>query len=403
MEKVSRNRLVVAIISVMLLAALISCGKSTSTPTPTPTPTPTSTSTPTSTPAPGIVITSPTGNIFGLDGVTVSVQVSNFTLVDKLGQPNVPGEGHIHYFMDVDPPTTPGQPAVTAPGTYAATTATSYKWSNVGSGNHKFAVELVNNNHTPLSPPVTAFINVLVIPEIGPASLVILSPQDGAVVPGGNITVLVQVSNFNLADKLGQPNVQREGHIHYFLDVDAPTTPGQPAVTAAGTYAATAATSYTWSSVTSGTHTFSAELVNNDHTPLSPPVVARVTVTAHASTITPTAAPPTVTPTPTSTPGQSITINLTAQNIKFDMSTIAVPAGASVTVNFNNKDSGTPHNFAVYQNLTGGSTKPIFVGQTITGPATTTYHFTAPTASGSYFFECDVHPQTMNGPFIVTP
>jgi hypothetical protein len=33
---------------------------------------------------------------------------------------------------------------------------------------------------------------------------------------------------------------------YYFLDVDAPTAPNQPAVTATGTYAATAATSYTW-------------------------------------------------------------------------------------------------------------------------------------------------------------
>jgi len=120
------------------------------------------------------------------------------------------------------------------------------------------------------------------------------------------------------------------------------------------------------------------------------------------TTATPvTTSTPTSTPTPTGT-GQSITINLVAHNIAFNMSTITVPAGASVTVNFDNQDSGISHNFAVYQNLSGGATKPIFVGQVIIGPSQITYHFTSPAASGSYFFECDVHPNIMNGTFIVT-
>lgn len=84
------------------------------------------------------------------------------------------------------------------------------------------------------------------------------------------------------------------------------------------------------------------------------------------------------------------------------MSTITVPAGASVTVNFDNQDSGINHNFSVYENLTGGGTKAIFVGGVITGPKQTTYHFTAPSAPGSYFFECDIHPTIMNGSFVVT-
>ena len=108
---------------------------------------------------------------------------------------------------------------------------------------------------------------------------------------------------------------------------------------------------------------------------------------------------------PTQTPsgtGESITIDLIAHNIAFNMSIITVPAGASVTVNFDNQDSGVPHNFAVYENLTGGGTRPVFVGQVIDGPNQITYHFTAPETSGSYFFECDVHPSVMNGSFIVT-
>jgi len=109
------------------------------------------------------------------------------------------------------------------------------------------------------------------------------APLNGSTLTTGNVTVTAAAFNFTLVDKLGKPNVAGEGHIHYFIDVDAPTTPGKPAVTAAGTYAATAATSYTWPSVPVGSHYFSVELVNNDHTPLSPPVVATVIVVAAAS------------------------------------------------------------------------------------------------------------------------
>jgi hypothetical protein len=42
------------------------------------------------------------------------------------------------------------------------------------------------------------------------------------------------VSNFNVVDKQGQANVAGEGHLHFYLDVDAPTAPGQPAIPAGG-------------------------------------------------------------------------------------------------------------------------------------------------------------------------
>lgn len=372
-----------------LIIALLVPAACTSTPAPTTTPAPTPTPTPSPTPAPSITITAPTGNIIPQIGdVTVSVQVSNFNLIDKLGQANVPGEGHIHYFVDVDAPTAPDKPAVTDAGTYAATSATFYTWHNIGGGPHKFSVELVNNNHTPLTPPVVAMVTVTVLPEIDPPSVVITTPEDGSTIPAGDVTVSVQVSNFNVVDKQGQANVPNEGHLHYFLDVDAPTTPGQPAIPASGVWAHVADTTYTFGNVAAGTHTISVELVNNDHTPLNPPVVAKVTITVQA--VTPT-------PTPTPTPGQNVTINLIAQNISFDKSTITVPAGASVTINFDNKDS-IPHNFALYTDSSARTS--IFVGQIITS-TTTTYKFTAPTTPGNYFFRCDVHPTSMTGTFVV--
>jgi len=114
--------------------------------------------------APSIQITSPNENATVPAGnVTIMVHVDDLTLVSKLGKANVAGEGHIHYFMDVAAvPTAAGKPALTAAGTYYPTANTSYTWTNVMPGMHKFAVELVNNDHTPLVPAKYTMINVTV-------------------------------------------------------------------------------------------------------------------------------------------------------------------------------------------------------------------------------------------------
>ena len=136
------------------------------------------------------------------------------------------------------------------------------------------------------------------------------------------------------------------------------------------------------------------------------PVACKTTSTVSTQPTTTTTTPATTTTTITTTPStttppaaQSVTINLTAKGLSFDKSSITVSAGAKVTVNFNNQDSGIPHNFSVYTNSSASST--VFVGQIITGPGTTTYQFTAPLTSGTYFFRCDVHPTSMTGSFIV--
>ncbi len=231
--------------------------------------------------APVVAMTPLNGSTMDAGNIRVNALALNFSLTDKLGQPNAAGQGHLHYFLDVDAPITPGQPAVTAPGTYVATANTTYTWPNVQPGTHTFSVELVNNDHTPLVPPVVAKATVTVVPPSPKVS--ILLPQNRSTVPPGNVTVTVQVSNFNIVSKLGQANASGEGHIHYFMDVIPPTTPGKPAVTAAGTYAAVTDLSYTWQNVKAGTHTFSVELVNNDHTPLATPVWVTVVVVVTTS------------------------------------------------------------------------------------------------------------------------
>ena len=137
--------------------------------------------------------------------------------------------------------------------------------------------------------------------------------------------------------------------------------------------------------------------------PVPPPTLSTPAVMSMTpiptSTTTPSTAPPV-----SATPGAPVvTISLAALNLGFDKNTISIPAGANVTLNFNNKDSGIPHNVAVYQKMADGQVKPIFIGDTINGPSTIVYHFVAPAVQGSYLFQCDVHPQLMVGTFVITP
>jgi hypothetical protein len=225
--------------------------------------------------APSIKFLAPPANVYSIGDITVNVDVTNFTIVDKQGQPAVAGEGHLHYFLDVTAPTTEGAPAVTTAGTWATTADLSYTWTNVGTGHHTLSVELVNNDHTPLSPPVVATMDILVIPELGSPLGVILSPRNLASVSAGDVTVTAQVINFILASGVAP----KQGHLIYYMDAIAPTNPGDPAYTDPGTYSASVNTSYTWHNVKAGQHTFSIELVNDDDTPLTPAVVASISVT----------------------------------------------------------------------------------------------------------------------------
>ncbi|MCK9306509.1 MAG: PQQ-dependent sugar dehydrogenase [Methanoculleus sp.] len=96
--------------------------------------------------------------------------------------------------------------------------------------------------------------------------------------------------------------------------------------------------------------------------------------------------------------GAATTVNIAADNLAFDAGTITVPAGAEVTMVFDNQDEGVPHNVAVYDSPLRA--EQIFVGEVIDGPAEITYTFTAPSEPGTYYFQCDIHPD-MNGEFIV--
>ena len=201
----------------------------------------------------------------------------------------------------------------------------------------------------------------------------------------GDVTVTAMVGgNFTVVDKQGNASVPGEGHVHFYMDVSPlPSDPTKPAIPTDpnAAWAHVSGTTYTFTNVTPGQHTFAVQ--NREQRPHahSPIVTENVTVTAIGTPATTTAPTTAATTTAaTTTAGGSATVALTAQGLAFDKSSITVPAGAQVTVTFNNMDAGVPHNFAVYTDASASTA--IFTGPVVTGPTTTTYTFTAPSTPG---------------------
>jgi hypothetical protein len=94
--------------------------------------------------------------------VTIRTFIERLDLVEKAGQLNSQGEGHIVYYMDAAPPLVQGESALSAAGSYAVSAGTSYAWDNVPPGEHTFWVQLVNNDDTPLQPPQAVRVYVTV-------------------------------------------------------------------------------------------------------------------------------------------------------------------------------------------------------------------------------------------------
>jgi len=255
------------------------------------------------------------------------------------------------------------------------------------------------NTSTP-GPATTVTTQVTPAAAISPG-LSITSPKDGASMTGTTIPVTITVTNFRISDKQGQANVAGEGHVHFYLDVSpVPSDPAKPAIPAdtGAAWAHVSGTSYTFANVAPGMHTVSVQLVNNDHTPVTPVVTQSVMVTVTGASVT--TVPAATTSAEIAGPARTVTVSLTAKNLAFDQKTITVPAGARVVMTFDNEDSGIPHNFALYTD--SSARQKIFGGELITGRETTIYTFTAPLKPGTYFFRCDVHPGMMTGSFVVT-
>jgi plastocyanin len=92
----------------------------------------------------------------------------------------------------------------------------------------------------------------------------------------------------------------------------------------------------------------------------------------------------------------SAALSIKADGSKFNTDTLVAPAGAEVTLTFDNQDSALTHNVAIYTDE--GARENLYRGELFQGKETREYVFQAPEA-GVYYFRCDVHPD-MDGVFI---
>jgi plastocyanin/predicted lipoprotein with Yx(FWY)xxD motif len=208
-------------------------------------------------------------------------------------------------------------------------------------------------------------------------TVTITTPASAGIIPSGNVTVSISVTNFNVVDKQGQTSAPGEGHVHFYLDIPAPTAAGKPAVPPSGVWAHVSGTTYTFTDVAAGTHTIIVQLVNNDHTPLIPLATAQVTVTVGAAA----ASPPTTAPTSTSAPAappQAIKI----ASFAFSPTSVTVAVGTKVT--WTNSDT-TGHTVA--------SDTGLFNSPNLINGDSFSFTFTTP---GTYAYHCSIHP-SMNG------
>ena len=111
-----------------------------------------------------------------------------------------------------------------------------------------------------------------------------------------------------------------------------------------------------------------------------------------------TAPPSTGSPTPAPS-GQAQNVTVVAQGIQFNTKEIDLKANSPVSLTLDNRDPGVSHNLEILTSA-GGSTIEKGVDP-FAGPAKQTWNFIAP-APGTYYFQCIVHPQSMNGKVVVT-
>ena len=112
---------------------------------------------------PEVLLLSPAyGSELASGPITVKAYVESVKLVDKIGQSNVPGEGHLIYYLDASPPISIGITATPTAGTFAMSTELSHTWDNVAAGEHILAIQVVNNDNTPMRAPSAVWVKITV-------------------------------------------------------------------------------------------------------------------------------------------------------------------------------------------------------------------------------------------------
>jgi plastocyanin len=98
----------------------------------------------------------------------------------------------------------------------------------------------------------------------------------------------------------------------------------------------------------------------------------------------------------------TITAPVGAGNDGFAETQLSAPADTPFTIEFDNQDTGIPHNVQIFEGTDTTGT-PVWApegNELITGPAKATYEIPALPA-GTYTFNCFSHPATMVGTLTV--
>lgn len=209
---------------------------------------------------PTIRITAPSdGSLNDSSSVLVMVDVNRFTLdgttypVDD-NQNSEPFKGHWHLYLDrffVDDQF-----------------ATSALLTNVDPGVHELAAELVNQNHQYIHGTPVSF-SLVEIPADAPG-IVITNPDDGGSLLSSSVDLEVAIEVLVLDTNLGGANVDGHGHYHVALN-------GGPSMEGAST--TLTLTDLAPPTTAEAEPTITVELVRNDHSSFTVPVLDQVQFT----------------------------------------------------------------------------------------------------------------------------
>ena len=87
--------------------------------------------------------------------------------------------------------------------------------------------------------------------------------------------------------------------------------------------------------------------------------------------------------------GGGETIQITAQGVAYQPTTLTTKADAAFHIDFKNQDPGTPHNVTIHKDSPTG--QELFKGEVFSGIGEKTYDVPALPA-GTYAYVCTVHP-----------
>jgi plastocyanin len=90
-------------------------------------------------------------------------------------------------------------------------------------------------------------------------------------------------------------------------------------------------------------------------------------------------------------------LDLIGRDSKFDRTELSASAGA-VTIRFDNRDAGVPHNVHVYRGTGAGGES---MGQTELDAGPVKQELRLNLQPGAYYYQCDAHPSTMKGTLTV--